>query len=56
MFMFGVVLGLFVGFVFGLFKLTIMIGCEITKLVVNAVVENIKKAAEARPSYRAKEV
>ena len=56
MFMFGVVIGLFVGIVFGMFKLAIMLGCEITELMVNAVVNNIKKAAEAQPSYRTKEV
>ena len=56
MFAFGIILGLFVGLIFGLFKLTIMLGCEITELVVDAAVENIKKAAEAEPSYRIKEV
>ena len=52
----GIVIGLFVGLVFGLFKLAIMFGCEITELVVGTAVDNIKKAAEAQPSYRAKEV
>lgn len=56
MFAFGVVIGLFVGIVFGMFKLAIMLGCEITELMVNAAVNNLKKAAEARPSYRTKEV
>lgn len=52
----GIVIGLFVGLVFGLFKLTIMFGCEITELIVSSVVDNLKKVAESRPSYRAKEV
>ena len=52
----GIVIGLFVGLVFGLFKLVIMFGCEITELAIDAAVVNIKKAAEAQPSYRTKEV
>lgn len=56
MFAFGIILGLFVGLIFGLFKLTIMLGCEITELVVGTAIDNIKKVAEAQPSYRTKEV
>lgn len=56
MFALGVAIGLFVGFVFGMFKLVIMFGCEITEIIAGVVAENIKKAAEAQPSYRAKEV
>ena len=56
MFVFGVVIGLFVGLAFAMFKLVIMFGCEIAEIIAGVAVENIKKAAEARPSYRTKEV
>ena len=51
----GSVIGFAIGLLFGLFKLTIMLGCELSKIAASAAVNEIKKAAEVQPAFKVKE-
>lgn len=54
-FLVGIVIGLAIGLVFGLFKLVVLLACEISKIAASSVVRNVKKAAEVQPSFKTKE-
>lgn len=54
-FVIGMIIGLIVGLVFGLFKLVVMLACEISKIAATVVTVEIKKAAEAQPVFKTKE-
>lgn len=55
-FVIGMMIGMAVGLVFGLFKLIIMLGCEISKIAAQTVVNEIKRTAEVQPSFKVKRV
>lgn len=51
----GMILGLAIGLVFGLFKLVVLLACEISKIAASSVVRNVKNAAEVQPSFKTRE-
>ena len=54
-FMIGMIIGLSVGLVFSLFKLVVMLACEISKYTAHVIGTEIEKAVEAQSVFKIKE-
>ena len=54
-FVVGIVIGLAIGLVFGLFKLIVILACEISKYAAHVIDTEIEKVVEAQSAFKTKE-